>query len=88
MPRRLKKPWNAGKNLFPELTGGKPVPLPAPMPPPSGPAATLTTGRMVPPQEPSWECLRCGRLKLGNDVTGLDHTLRCPWRDKGDPAVG
>jgi hypothetical protein len=86
MPRRPKKPpWNAGKNLFPELTGG-PKHVAKPLPPPSGPAATLTTGRML-PGESQWECLRCERLKLGNDVTGLDHTPRCPWRGKGAPAV-
>jgi hypothetical protein len=35
-----------------------------------------------------WECGRCERLKLGNDVTGLDHSPRCPWRGKGDPGFG
>jgi hypothetical protein len=85
MPRRPKKPWKLPEGSFPSLMG-KPAPEPKPMPPPSGPAATLTTGMMT---KPEWECLRCERLKLGNDVTGLDHTPRCPYRGTGrDPAVG
>jgi hypothetical protein len=86
MPRRPKKPWNAGKNLFPELTGGKPIPPPAPMPPPSGPAATLTTGRMVRTEdELTWECLFCEQLAAGvASPLATEHSLRCPKRD---PAV-
>lgn len=50
MPRKTQKPWNAGKDLFPELTG-KPQPPPAPMPETTGPRG-LTTGHMVKPLEP------------------------------------
>jgi hypothetical protein len=87
MPRRPKKPpWNKGKNLFPELYGGPKHVVP-PMPPPSGPAATLTTGRMV-PQEPekesTWECLLCLQLADGAVPTVPEHALRCPKRN---PAV-
>jgi hypothetical protein len=83
--RKKKPPWNHGLKI-PGLLGEPEHPLPKPMPPPSGPAATLTTGMMVPAEQ--WECLRCERLKLGKDVEGLDHIRQCSWRGKGDPAVG
>jgi hypothetical protein len=81
--RKTKKPWNHGLKI-PGLLGEPEHPLPKPMPTPTGPAAALTTGMMI---KSNWQCLRCERLKLGKDVTELDHSPRCEWRDRGDPSV-
>ncbi len=81
MAPRKKKPWNADLPL-PEWAGGPPhVVKPAP--------DTISPSHSTPGAPASnWQCLRCERLNLGNDVTGLDHTPRCPWRGKGDPGFG
>ncbi len=77
MASRKRKPWNADLPL-PEWAGGpKHVPTPAP--------TTVSVGHST---TQHFECGRCERLKLGNDVTGLDHSPRCPWRGKGDPGFG
>jgi hypothetical protein len=77
---RKRKPWNADLKI-PGLLGEPETPTPKPFPGTISPSHSTPGG-------PEIECLRCERLKLGNDVTGLDHTPSCPWRGKGDPAVG
>lgn len=82
MARKRKKFWNEGgiKGLG---IDDPPSPTPKPLP------GQVLVGHSTPgAPESEWQCLRCERLNLGKNVEGLDHTPRCRWRDKGDPAVG
>ena len=77
-----KKPWNAGKDLFPGLRG-EPPPKPAPLEP--GPVTPGTSSLMG---DMRLECARCERIKLGNDPKGLDHIPSCSFRGTGkDPEL-
>lgn len=77
MPRKPKRPWNADL----KMPGLLDVPPTVPKPSPDTVSPSHSTGA-------HFECLRCERIKLGNDVTGLEHAVRCPWRGKGDPGFG
>lgn len=81
MARKRKPPWNHDLKM-PGL-----LDVPPTVVKPSSDRVSPSHSTPGAPAE-QWECLRCERIKLGNDVTGLDHTPRCPWRGKGDPAVG
>lgn len=81
MATRKRKPWNAepGRLRFPSLDGSEPHKI-EPTP------DTLTVGHST---GTHFECLRCERVKLGKDVTGIDHIPTCEFRGTGkDPAVG
>lgn len=75
MASRKRKPWNADL-VMPGLLD---VPPTVVKPSPDKVSPSHSTGT-------HFECLRCERIKLGNDVTGLDHTPRCSYRGTGrDP---
>jgi hypothetical protein len=85
--RKKKLPWNHGLKI-PGLLGEPEHPMPKPMPAPTGPAAALTTGMMVPAEQ--WLCGRCENIREGLPPPEIapDHSPRCPWRGTGrDPSV-
>lgn len=82
MARKKKRPWNADLKT-PGLLDVPETPPPKPLP------GTRDLGHSTPGgPESEWQCLRCERLKIGNDPAGLDHAPRCRFRDTGeDPPV-
>ena len=75
--RKRKLPWNHDFKI--PGYGDEPPHVVKPAP------ETVSVGHST---SAHFECGRCERIKLGKDVAGLDHTPRCEWRGKGDPAVG